>query len=111
MPIPANAIVFSRASSMILTRPLSGSGILVHRGNLRLPAGSKFSGLLYVDGALHVSAPAEIRGTVIVTGRVTSGGSPGLATLRYDPDVLSSLRLMFGRYRLAGPLRVTVPAE
>ena len=114
-PIPSNAIIFSENTSMILASdsPLTGFGILVHKGNLTLDVGSNsnFSGLLYVDGDLRISAPAEISGAVIVTGRVRMEGASDYATLRYDSGVVSSLEQMFGRYRLSGPVRNAVPSE
>ena len=114
-PIPSNTIVFSENIAMTLTSdtPLTGFGILVHKGNLTLAVGSNsnFSGLLYVDGDLWISAPAEINGAVIVTGQARMEGVSDYATLRYDSVVVSSLERMFGRYRLSGPVRNAVPSE
>lgn len=109
--IPAGSIVFSHCGAVTLDRPLSGSGVLVHQGDLKLAPGSDFTGLLYVDGSLQVPAPAEITGTVIATGEVILGGSQGSVILRYDPSVIAGLRHELGQYRLAGPLRSTHSTE
>src|SRR5690606_36762972 len=47
-------------------RPLSGYGVVCMRGNVMVHDGSatNFRGVLYVDGNLHVRAPAEITGAV-----------------------------------------------
>lgn len=114
-PIPANGIVFCALGTLTLseTRPLSGFGVVVHLGDLRLEAGagSGFRGLLYVDGDLEVAGPADIAGTVIVTGQVTVEGGSGPATLRYDPDALDRLKSVFGQYRFSTPVRRLRPTE
>jgi hypothetical protein len=114
-PIPANGIVFCALGTLTLSaaRPLSGFGVVVHLGDLRLEAGagSGFRGLLYVDGDLEVAGPADIAGTVIVTGQVTVEGGSGPATLRYDPEILDRLKGVFGQYRFSTPVRRLTTTE
>ncbi len=108
-PIPNNSIVYSDITSLILDsgKPLFGFGVVYHTGNLTLQPGnsSNFSGLLYVNGNLLVTAPAELKGTVIVTGTATIEGTGDVAALMYDPDVLSVLQAKFGQYRFSTPIR------
>ena len=114
-PIPANGIVFSALHTLTLseTRPLSGFGVVVHLGDLRLEAGAaaSFRGMLYVDGDLEVAGPAEIAGTVIVTGQVTMESGSGTATLRYDPNTLATLNRILGQYRFSTPVRRSATTE
>jgi hypothetical protein len=108
-PIPNNSIIYSDVPFLTLDsgQPLSGFGVVYHTGNLTLQPGnsSNFSGLLYVNGDLLVTAPAELKGTVIVTGTATVEGTGDVAALMYDPEVLSVLQARFGQYRFSTPVR------
>ena len=57
-------------------RQLIGDGIVVIRGDVIINQGSSslFSGVLYVEGNLAVHAPAQLRGSVVVTGDLTIQG-------------------------------------
>jgi len=103
-PIPDNAlIVVDTGSPMIIdaTRPLTGSGLVVVRGDMVMNLGnnSLFSGMLYVDGDLTMRSPSEINGTVLVTGSMHMQGSGDYATINYDGPALEALMSNFGAYR------------
>ena len=108
-PIPTNSIVYSDVVSMTLDsgNPLSGFGVVYHTGNLTLEPGnsSNFSGLLYVNGDLVVNSPADLKGTVIVTGSAKIDGKGDFSTITYDPDALSALQDKFAQYRFSTPIR------
>ena len=89
------------------SRPLSGTAIVVVRGNVVVGQGSNssFSGILYVDGNLTVRQPSELRGSCIVTGSCTVQGANDYATLIYDAEVIRSLQANLSRYRGSGPVR------
>jgi len=76
---------------------------VVVQGNVTIqPASnSSFSGLLYVNGNLVVREPAELQGTVVVTGSVTIQGASDFATIAFDDGVLNRLRQTIGTYRQA----------
>ena len=70
-----------------------------------------FNGLLYVDGGFDMRAPAEISGSVVVTGNMTLQGIGDYATINYDEGVLNSLRQAIGNYRLLNAIRPVIPRE
>jgi hypothetical protein len=90
--------------------PLSGSALVIVRGNCTIARGSNsfFTGLLYVDGDLELNGPAFLRGTTIVTGACTLRGSGSEAVeLEHDAGVLTDLLARVGQYRFAkAPFRV-----
>jgi hypothetical protein len=102
-PVPTNSITVAEVASINFdnARPLQGTGIVYIKGNVTISPGSNstFNGLLYVDGNLTVRAPSEIRGAVVLTGNLSVQGSSDFATIIYDDDVLSALRLIVGQYR------------
>ena len=108
-PIPTNTIVVAEMSSLHFdaARPLQGTGLVVVKGNVVINPGSNssFTGFLYVDGNLTMRAPSEILGAVVVTGNMTLQGSGDYATITFDDDALTALRLEIGQYRLSGAIR------
>lgn len=109
VPLPDNSLHFVDAVELNCTpaRPLKGSGILYVKGDLTINPGSAstFRGFVYVAGDLTVNSPADFRGAVIVTGRVTILGSGEWSTLTYDDEVLRGLQDAVGAYRTSSPVR------
>lgn len=107
-PVPENGLVVADVSSMQFDAalPLSGTGIVIIRGNVTISPGSNslFSGLLYIEGNLTMRAPSEINGSVVCTGNMTVQGSGDYATINYDGGVLASLMNALGNYRQANSL-------
>src|SRR5262249_12504508 len=56
------------------TKPLAGSGVLVVMGNLTIPAGSTFNGVIYVTGSYSQEGPSLVSGAVVSLGNVTMFG-------------------------------------
>jgi hypothetical protein len=82
--------------------PLKGGGALVVKGNLEIQSGSRsyFTGILYVDGNVSITAPAMIRGTIIATGGVTLKGSAGdYVEVEHDTGVVSKTLASLSDYR------------
>ena len=107
-PLPENSVIVADIASMQFnnSNPLTGSGLVVIRGNVTLNPGnnSLFSGLLYVEGNLTIRAPSELNGSVICTGNMTIQGTGDYATVNYDEDALSAIMNSFGNYRRANSL-------
>ncbi len=86
------------------THPLRGTGVLVVNGDLTIGDGSNsfFNGVIHVSGNLTVRAPAYLRGTIVVEGKVTVSGTGGdYAEIEHDPDIISRLLTVMGQYRLS----------
>ncbi len=102
-PLPTNSLVVCSGDlSFTDTQRLLGSGIVIVLGDLAIEAGSysSFSGLIYVGGNFTMQEPAEIRGSVVVTGSATvSGGTGDFARVLYDDEILAALRRELGSYR------------
>lgn len=101
-PMPAMGLVVIDCGTLqINATPLSGTAIVVVRGNVMMNPGnnSNFSGLLYVEGNLTVRDPSEIRGSVICTGNMTVQGAGDFATITFDAGVLNALMTQVGNYR------------
>ncbi len=58
-----------------------------------------------MNGDLVVTSPADLKGTVIVTGTATVNGTGDMSSLTYDPDALAVLQARFGQYRFSTPTR------
>lgn len=81
---------------------LRGTGVVVVLGDLTIKPSSNsfFSGLIWVEGDVHIRAPAYLRGVVIARGKVDIRGTGGdYAELNYDPDIIGELLLLMGQYR------------
>jgi hypothetical protein len=97
-------VVLERDLTYDANLPLSGSGVLVVRGNLTVAADSKsyFSGVIYVDGNVTINGPAMIRGMLISTGRVELRGSSGdYVELESDPTTVTRMLGSISSYRFA----------
>jgi hypothetical protein len=110
VPVPEYSILVAEIPAITFdsTQPLKSTCALVYiKGNVTILPGSfsDFSGLLYVDGNLTVRQPAQIKGSVIVTGNMTVQGSLDFADLYYDEETLNTLRLNIGNYRVTGAIR------
>ncbi len=108
-PVPTNTITVVESPGVIFdaTRALKGTGLVVIKGDVAIFAGSasNFTGFLYVDGNLTMLSPCSITGAVVVTGTFASGGTGDYATITFDDDALTSLRLEIGQYRMSGAIR------
>lgn len=107
-PMPENGIVVIEAGTLQFdaARPLTGTAIVVIRGNVTLLPGnnSNFNGLLYVEGNLTVRQPSLIKGAVICTGNLTVQGATEYATIQYDAEILSALMRHVGNYTTANTM-------
>jgi len=56
-------------------------------------------------GNLTVKAPSFIRGCVICEGNVVVTGQGDVAEIEYDPDVIASLQMNMGQYRVSKAIR------
>jgi Tfp pilus assembly protein PilX len=104
-PVPNNALVICDAPiTFTSSKPLRGTGAVVFSSTVAIDPGSysSFSGLIYVDGDFTLREPAELQGSVVVTGAVTIQGNADFATIIYDDGSLNSLRQNLGTYRLSG---------
>lgn len=112
VPVPSMSIVFVDAKRAVFTadRPLLGSGIVVVSGaaHFGVDNSSDFSGMFYCKGNITMRAQCELSGTVVSQGNVTIQGAKDLAVIRYDDEVLDSLRLSLSNYRLAGAIRRSI---
>ena len=109
-PVPNNHILYVDADlDFDLARPLKGTGIVYVNGNVTIQSGSNsfFNGLLYVNGNLVVNAPAILRGTFIVTGKVVVQGLGDYAEVEYDDGILNALMVEVGQYRVSSSVRRT----
>ena len=102
--VPTASIVHAETDLIFdASRPLKGNGIVYVKGNVQILAGSNsfFNGVLYVDGALTIRAPALLSGTIIVTGALVISGQGDLAEVIYDDAVLNNLLISIGQYRFS----------
>ncbi|MCA8968549.1 MAG: hypothetical protein KDC95_02150 [Planctomycetes bacterium] len=109
-PIPVNQIIYAEADLVFdASRPLRGLGIVYVDGDVDIQSGSNsfFNGLLVVTGNLKVNAPALLRGSVVVWGKVTFSGLGDYSELEYDDSVLNSLMQEVGQYRRSSTVRKT----
>lgn len=110
-PLPPASIIYVNDPSGWVTftdaRNLSGTGIVVVKGNVRLQPGSLsyFSGLLYIDGDLDMHAPFVMKGAFIVSGTVSVQGIGDFGDLVYDEPTLTLLRQTLASYRISRPMR------
>lgn len=99
---PKTLVVIERDMTYTSDFPLNGSGTLVVKGNLTLESGSKsyFSGVVYVNGNVSISAPALIRGTLIATGTVELRGSSGdYVEVEHEPAIVARTLASLSDYR------------
>jgi hypothetical protein len=110
VPLPDGHLVVHDGSVVFdAAHPLVGRGLLVVHGNVEILAdsGASFTGILFCDGDLEITAPATIRGTVVVTGRATLNGYDGKSVeLVHDPVAVTDLVSSLGLYRVTRALYV-----
>ena len=117
VPLPTNALVVIDAGPIVFdaARPLRGTAVVYVKGDVTIAAGSasSFNGLLYVDGDLQITAPADLSGAVVVSDghRVTLTGTADWVHVQHDGEVLDLLRREIGQYRLAGPIRTLTGSD
>ena len=70
-------IVIQGDATFTIARPLVGSGILAVFGNLTVPAGSYWNGVIYTTGNYSQSGPSLISGAVVAHGSITLVGRRG----------------------------------
>lgn len=109
VPVPDYQMIYFEGPELVLSaaKPLRGTGIIYAKGNVHFEGGNKssFTGLLYVDGDLHIQDPMEFHGSVICTGEVRVDGGADFVTLTYDAAALDTLRHEMGPYRISGAIR------
>jgi hypothetical protein len=88
------------------TRPLTGTGVLVVFGNLKLEANSNssFNGVIYVDGSYEQEAPSSVTGSVVVNNSgsrtFSMTGAGERSEIRYDANVIDFIEQRLGQYRV-----------
>jgi hypothetical protein len=81
------------------SKPLAGSGVLVVFGNLTIPAGSTFNGVIYVTGTYTQEGPSLVSGAVVSLGNVTMSGSGDFAEIDYDNSMIQQVQSDLIQYR------------
>jgi hypothetical protein len=110
-PLPASSIIYVNDPGdwLVFTssRNLSGTGIVVVKGNVRLQPGSLsfFDGLLYVDGDVEMHAPFVMKGAFLATGTVSAEGVGDFGDLVYSDATLALLQQTLASYRISRPAR------
>jgi len=107
-PFPANGLVVVKCNMTFdSTTPLRGTGVVIFTGNVLFDSSSQnfFNGVLYIMGDLTFKAPSYLRGTIISEGKVTATGVADVAEIEYDPDLIASLMLNMGQYRISKAIR------
>jgi hypothetical protein len=79
--------------------PLMGSGVLVVLGDLFIPAGSNFQGVIYVTGDYEQEGPSLVSGGVIAQGAVTLSGAGDFAEVDYDNNIITQVQAEMIQYR------------
>jgi hypothetical protein len=101
-PLPGMSLIVVRGNATFTTaHPLAGSGILVVFGNLTVPAGSNFSGVIYVSGNYAQSGPSLISGAVVAHGAVVLTGGGDITEADWDSTIVQQVRNTLGGYRFS----------
>ena len=79
--------------------PLIGSGVLVVIGDLFIPAGSNYQGVIYVTGDYIQEGPSLVSGAVIAKGAVTMSGAGDFAEVDYDDNIINQVQAEMIQYR------------
>ncbi len=84
------------------SRVLTGVGLCVVNGNLNIQEGnlSSWAGLLMVLGDANILGPGDVSGTLVVTGKLSMGGSKYAATVEYNEAALNTLQTLLLDYRV-----------
>ena len=101
-------IVVNGNATFDVTRPLSGSGIIVILGDCVVSANSNssFNGLVYVTGNITINSPANISGAVVAGTGTTGGtvvlqGTGDVPEVDFDDAQLDQIRQQMGQYRFS----------
>lgn len=100
--LPAmSLIVIQGDATFTLARPLIGSGILAVFGNLTVPAGSYFNGVIYTSGNYSQSGPSLISGAVVAHGSMTMSGGSDITEVDWDGSIVQQVRNALGSYQFS----------
>jgi hypothetical protein len=101
-PLPDMSLVVVQGNATFTTSvPLVGSGILVVFGNLVVPAGSNFNGVVYVTGTYSQSGPSLILGSLVGHGTITLVGGSDITEIDWDSGIIQQVRSALGGYRFS----------
>ncbi len=101
-PLPTMALVVVQGDATFTTgTPLIGSGILAVFGNLVVPAGSSFSGVIYVTGTYSQSGPSLVMGSVVGHSSITLVGGSDITEIDWDATIVQQGRNTLGGYRFS----------
>jgi hypothetical protein len=102
LSLPSMALVVVQGDATFTTsHPLVGSGILVVFGNLTVPAGSSFNGVIYVTGNYSQSGPSQILGSVVGHGSIALTGGSDITEADWDATIVQQVRSALGGYRFS----------
>ncbi len=102
VPLPAMSMIVVQGNTTFTTaRPLVGSGILVVFGDLAVPSGSAFDGVLYVRGSYSQSGPSRVNGAVVAHGAITLSGASDITEAAWDETIVHEVRSALGAYRFS----------
>lgn len=107
-PIPRESLIVKEGDMTFDdTTPLRGTGVIYVNGNVVVDASPSnfFNGLLFANGSITFRAPSLLRGVVICTGAFSMSGVGDYAEIEFDEDVLTSLMLKMGQYRVSKAMR------
>ena len=96
-------IVIQGDATFTTARPLVGSGILVVLGNLTIPAGSSFSGVIYVTGTYSQLGPSLVSGAVVGDSTITMTGGSDITEVDWDATIVQHRWIMRLRDKGAPP--------
>lgn len=100
--LPGMSLIVIQADATFTTaRPLVGSGILVVLGNLTIPAGSNFNGVIYVTGNYSQAGPSLVSGAVVGHANITMTGGADITEVDWDATIVQEVRNALGGYRLS----------
>jgi hypothetical protein len=81
------------------SQPLIGSGVLVVLGDIVIPEGSNYQGVIYVTGDYTQEGPSLVSGAVVVQGAVTMSGAGDFAEIDYDNNIITQVQAEMIQYR------------
>jgi hypothetical protein len=92
------------------THRFQGTGLIFVDGDLSLTAQAitSWSGVIFVDGNAYINGPAELYGTLVVTGsQVFVGGNINKAFVEYSADAVDAVKSFLEAFRVDKPSVVT----
>lgn len=100
--LPAmSLIVIQGDATFTVARPLVGSGILAVFGNLTVPAGSYFNGVVYTSGNYTQSGPSLISGAVVAHGSIAMSSGSDVTEVDWDGSIVQQVRNALGSYQFS----------